>query len=47
MRVYVRCARGGGGGGGVYGQNNCYYDAAFVIPLNLICNRPSSDKVEF
>ena len=29
---------GGGAGVGVCGKNICYHVAAFVIPLNLICN---------
>ena len=33
--------------GGVSRQNICYHDAAFVIPFNLICTWPCSEKSDF
>ena len=37
---------GSGGGGGGCGQNICYHVAAFIMPLNLICNKTISVKVK-
>ena len=35
-----------GSGGGACGQNICYHVAAFMMPLNLICNKTISVKVK-